>query len=91
MAEFTKKVEILRALVRTKDQFKKEFPDAGDAVGFKNISYIPFTEVLDNRTTPATYIRDIDLEIIEEFKKIFSLGYDQLFKFIDELDKASPT
>ena len=91
MAEFTKKVEILRALVRTKDQFKKEFPDAGDAVGFKNISYIPFTEVLDNRTTPATYIRDIDLEIIEEFKKIFSLGFDQLFKFIDELDKASPT
>tara|TARA_R100001129_G_scaffold149911_1_gene111878 strand:- start:547 stop:1731 length:1185 start_codon:yes stop_codon:yes gene_type:complete len=92
MAEFTKKVEILRALVRTKDQFKKEFPDAGDAVGFKNISYIPFTEWRKwNRTTPATYIRDIDLEIIEEFKKIFSLGFDQLFKFIDELDKASPT
>ena len=91
MAEFTKKVEILRALVRTKDQFKKEFPDAGDAVGVKNVSYIPFTEVPFNRTTPATYIRDIDLEIIQEFKKIFSLGFDQLFKFIDELDKASPT
>ena len=74
MAEFTKKVEILRALVRTQDQFKKEFGDIKD---------VPFAAEGE--------IKDIDLQIMGEFKRVYTLGYNQLLKFIEDLDKASPT
>tara|TARA_R100000700_G_scaffold40780_1_gene57621 strand:- start:564 stop:1703 length:1140 start_codon:yes stop_codon:yes gene_type:complete len=90
MAEFTKKVEILRALVRTKDQFTKEFPDVAEKMQ-QGQSYIPFTESSGMGSSPATTIRDIDLKIIEEFKKTFSLGFNQLMSFIQKLDEASPT
>jgi hypothetical protein len=86
MAEFTKKVEILRALVRTQDQFKKEFGDIED---------VPFAEEARSDAPggvfEGTRIKDIDLQIMGEFKKVFSLGYDRLLKFIEDLDKASPT
>ena len=65
-ASFTKKVEILRALVRTEAQFANEFklPDKS----------VPFCVSGD--------YKDIDLKLIEEFKKVFSLGTNQLEKFI---------
>ena len=71
---FTKKVEILRALVRTEAQFANEFklPDKS----------VPFCVGGD--------YKDIDLKLMEEFKKVFSLGTNQLAKFIDALNEAAP-
>ena len=71
---FTKKVEILRALVRTEAQFANEFklPDKS----------VPFCVSGD--------YKDIDLKLMEEFKKVFSLGTNQLEKFINALNEAAP-
>ena len=73
-ASFTKKVEILRALVRTEAQFANEFklPDKS----------VPFCVSGD--------YKDIDLKLMEEFKKVFSLGTNQLEKFINALNEAAP-
>ena len=72
-AQFTKKVEILRALVRTEGQFKNEFP------GLKEV---PFAE--------NGKIKKIDLRLMTEFKKIFSLGTSQLEKFVELLNEHAP-
>ena len=73
VAQFTKKVEILRALVRTEGGFKNEFP------GLKSV---PFAE--------NGKIKEIDLRLMTEFKKIFSLGTSQLEKFVKLLNEAAP-
>ena len=73
IAQFTKKVEILRALVRTEGGFKNEFP------GLKSV---PFAE--------NGKIKEIDLRLMTEFKKIFSLGTSQLEKFVKLLNEAAP-
>tara|TARA_R110002051_G_scaffold142614_1_gene215740 strand:- start:119 stop:1276 length:1158 start_codon:yes stop_codon:yes gene_type:complete len=72
---FTKKVEILRALVRTEGQFINEFRSLNKRV--------PFCASGD--------YKDIDLKLMEEFKKVFSLGTNQLEKFITILNEAAPT
>ena len=58
--EITKKVELLRALLRTKDQFD---------------------ELID--TGANDEFTDKDKEFMEEFKKIFYSGLEQLEKFIE--------
>jgi hypothetical protein len=73
IAQFTKKVEILRALVRTEGGFKNEFP------GLKSV---PFAE--------NGKIKEIDLRLMTEFKKIFSLGTSQLEKFVNLLNEHAP-
>ena len=68
---FTKKVEILRALELTVDQFEKEFG---------GIKKLPFA-------TEGS-VEKIDLQLMEDFKKVYSLGTDQLESFISALDEA---
>jgi len=62
--EITKKVELLRALLRTKDQFD-ELIDTGANEEFT----------------------DKDKEFMEEFKKIYYSGLEQLEKFINKIDE----
>lgn len=62
--EITKKVELLRALLRTKDQFD-ELIDTG---------------ANDNFT-------EKDKEFMEEFKRIYYSGLEQLEKFINKIDE----
>jgi len=62
--EITKKVELLRALLRTKDQFD-ELIDTGANDEFS----------------------DKDKEFMEEFKKIYHVGIEQLKTFIDKIDE----
>ena len=71
LPSFTKKVEILRALELTADQFEKEFD---------NIRSLPFCVGGD--------IQGIDLQLMEEFKKVYSLGTEQLESFIGALNEA---
>ncbi len=62
--EITKKVELLRALLRTKDQFD---------------------ELID--TGANDEFTDKDKEFMEEFKKIYYSGLEQLEKFINKIDE----
>ena len=71
----TKKIEVLRALVRTVDQFEYEFGDEGVPDVSKET---PFLD--DVRYNP------IDLKMVQEFKKVNSLGFNQLEKFVNELN-----
>lgn len=76
MASFNKKVEVLRALVRTVDQFEYEFGEEADKLTpyLQDIKY-----------------KEIDLQMMQEFKKVYSLGFNQLEKFVNELNEAAPT
>lgn len=62
--EITKKVELLRALLRTKDQFD---------------------ELID--TGANDEFTDKDKEFMEEFKRIYYSGLEQLEKFINKIDE----
>ena len=77
LPSFTKKVEILRALELTEKQFNKEYG---------SIRRLPFCENKGEKSN----IKAIDLQLMEEFKKVYSLGTKQLTKFITGLDEAAP-
>ena len=75
----TKKIEVLRALVRTVDQFEFEF-------GGEGVPGLPQnTPFLDD-----VKYKPIDLKMVQEFKKVNSLGFNQLEKFVNELNEAAP-
>ena len=75
---FTKKVEVLRALALTAKQFNEEFG---------GIQQLPFCV----KKSQKGNIKSIDLKLMEEFKKVYSLGTNQLESFIKALNEAAPS
>lgn len=73
MPRINNKVEILRSLERTKEQFEVQYQQNCD--GNQNGAYGEFS--------------DTDKELMESFKKIYQLGITQLQDFVNQLDKDS--
>jgi len=71
MSVIDNKVEILRALERTKEQFE--------------VQYQKNCEGNNNRKYPE--YSDADKEFMEEFKKVYELGITQLQDFVNKLDR----
>tara|TARA_R110002020_G_scaffold33501_1_gene101980 strand:- start:810 stop:2018 length:1209 start_codon:yes stop_codon:yes gene_type:complete len=73
-ASLNKKVEILRALVITAEQFEKNIKSGNGGLPF---------------STDSDGGGGMDLKFIEEFKKIHTLGTDQLNKFVGMINEGS--
>ena len=73
MPRINNKVEILRSLERTKEQFEVQYQE--DCEG--------------NQTGAFPEFSDTDKELMESFKKIYQLGITQLQDFVNQLDKDS--
>ena len=73
MPRINNKVEVLRSLERTKEQFEVQYRENCD--GTENYAFPEFS--------------DADLEFMESFKKIYELGISQLQSFVNDLDSRS--
>ena len=73
MPRINNKVEILRSLERTKEQFEVQYQQNCD--GTRNGAYGEFS--------------DTDKELMESFKKVYQLGITQLQDFVNQLDEKS--
>tara|TARA_R110001583_G_scaffold57174_1_gene171682 strand:- start:7173 stop:8489 length:1317 start_codon:yes stop_codon:yes gene_type:complete len=86
---FTKKVEILRALLVTAKQYNQEYTGSG-GIEVKNgeTPFIGMGAQNQTRLTTGSEVKPIDREMMESFKKLFQLGKDNAKKFPDVLDDA---
>ena len=73
MPRINNKIEVLRSLERTKEQFEVQYRENCD--GTENGAYPEFS--------------DADLEFMESFQKIYQLGITQLQNFVNDLDERS--
>mgnify|MGYP003627121426 FL=1 len=83
---FTKKVEILRALLVTAKQYNQEYVASGGIDG--ETPFIGMGAINQTRLTTGSEVKPIDREMMESFKKLFQLGRDNAEKFPDALNDA---
>lgn len=87
---FTKKVEILRALLITAKQYNQEYVASGgiSEAKFNLTPFIGMGAINQTRLTTGSEVKPIDREMMESFKKLFQLGKDNAEKFTDDLNDA---